>query len=161
MRLDHLLSKEKVEKRNVFYCWVIKETEMGLRRRGSELLNSMTLPCPLIKFLGTKFVLNSHCACGLSSLSTLLFWCRCGWGTHPFPSRTRRLRPNRPMVLHWRRCGRAGGRQIKKRKTGKPDKNICWFYQWFKKKRYFLFKWLIKHQSALYLENCIHEIWLS
>ena len=143
----------------MFYCWVIKETEMGLRRRGSELLNSMTLPCPLIKFLGTKFVLilNSHCACGLSSLSTLLFWCRCGWGTHPFPSRTRRLRPNRPMVLHWRRCGRAGGRQIKKRKTGKPDKNICWFYQWFKKKRYFLFKWLIKHQPVLYLENCIHE----
>jgi hypothetical protein len=22
------------------------------------------------------------------------------------------------MVLHWRRCGRAGGRQIKKRKAG-------------------------------------------
>ena len=124
------------------------------------------------------------------------FWCRCGWGTHPFPSRTRRLRPNRPMVLHWRRCGRAGGRQIKKKTTGwKPDEDktgigkwvlsetgwsqirivksganpyqpgravkICWFYQWFKKKRYFLFKWLIKHQSALYLENCIHEIWLK
>ena len=27
-----------------------------------------------------------------------------------------------------------------------------------RRKRYFLFKWLIKHQSALYLENCIHEI---
>ena len=26
-------------------------------------------------------------------------------GKHPFPSRTRRLRPKRPMVLHWRRCG--------------------------------------------------------
>ena len=165
---------------------------MGLRRRGSELLNSMTLPCPLIKFLGTKFVLNSHCACGLSSLSTLLFWCRCGWGTHPFPSRTRRLRPNRPMVLHWRRCGRAGGRQIKRKKqamlpdinrtgTGKwvllgtgwsqkiidksganldqPGKAviIAGFYQWFKMKRYFHLKWLIKHQSVLYLENCIHE----
>ena len=38
--------------------------------------------------------------------------------SHPFPSRTRRLRPNRPMVLHWRRCGRAGGRQIKKKETG-------------------------------------------
>ena len=136
-------------------------TEMSLRRRGSELLNSMTLSCPLIKFLGTKFVLNSYCACGLCSLSTLLFWCRCGWGKHPFPSRTRRLRPNRPMVLHWRRCGRAGGRQIKKEKAGLAWWNRCWFYQWFKKKRYFLFKWLIKHQSALYLENCIHEIWLS
>ena len=27
-----------------------------------------------------------------------------------------RLRPERPMVLHWRRCGRVGGRQNKKRK---------------------------------------------
>ena len=43
------------------------------------------------------------------------FWCRCALGKHPFPSRTRRLRPGRPMVLHWRRCGRAGGRQIKKK----------------------------------------------
>ena len=119
MRLDHLLSKEKVEYKMCFTVELSRNyTEMSLRRRGSELLNSMTLSCPLIKFLGTKFVLNSYCACGLCSLSTLLFWCRCGWGKHPFPSRTRRLRPNRPMVLHWRRCGRAGGRQIKKRKAG-------------------------------------------
>ena len=34
-------------------------------------------------------------------------------GTHPFPSRTRWLRPWRPMVLCWRRHGRAGGCQIK------------------------------------------------
>ena len=111
-------------------------TEMSLRRRGSELLNSMTLSCPLIKFLGTKFVLNSHYAYGLCSLSTLLFWCRCGWGTHPFPSRTRRLRPNRPMVLHWRRCGRAGGRQIKKKERNRRsclikieralESELCW-----------------------------------
>ena len=40
------------------------------------------------------------------------FWCRCARGTHPFSSRTRRLRPGRPMVLCWRRHGRAGGRQI-------------------------------------------------
>ena len=39
-------------------------------------------------------------------------------GTHPFPSRTRRLRPKRPMVLHWRRCGRAGGCQLPNKKTG-------------------------------------------
>ena len=32
-------------------------------------------------------------------------------GRHPFPSRTRWLRPVRPMVLGWRRPGRAGGRQ--------------------------------------------------
>ena len=40
---------------------------------------------------------------------------RCAWGTHPFPSRTRRLRPKRPMVLHWRRCGRVGGCQSLKK----------------------------------------------
>ena len=51
------------------------------------------------------------------------FWCRCVQGKHPYPSRTRRLRPERPMVLHWRRCGRAGGRQIKKRITG--NSNEC------------------------------------
>ena len=39
-------------------------------------------------------------------------WWRCARGTHPFPSRTRRLRPGRPMVLCWRRHGRAGGCQI-------------------------------------------------
>ena len=152
MRLDHLLSKGKVEKRNVFYCLAIK---------------------------------------------LIYFWCRCGWGTHPFPSRTRRLRPNRPMVLHWRRCGRAGGRQIKRKKQAKlPDKNRTGTGKWalletewnqkiFDKSganpksvgkdcynSWFLpvirvckfaceFWWLIKHQSALYLENCIHEIWLS
>ena len=37
---------------------------------------------------------------------------RCAWGSHPFPSRTRWLRPRRPMVLCWRRHGRAGGCQI-------------------------------------------------
>ena len=34
-------------------------------------------------------------------------------GKHPGEMCIRdRLRPDRPMVLHWRRCGRAGGRQI-------------------------------------------------
>ena len=40
------------------------------------------------------------------------FWWRCAYGSHPFPSRTRWLRHKRPMVLHWRRCGRVGGCQI-------------------------------------------------
>ena len=55
---------------------------------------------------------------------TQYFWWRCGQGTHPFPSRTRWLRPDRPMVLHWRRCGRAGGRQIKKKTTDESLLNI-------------------------------------
>ena len=41
-----------------------------------------------------------------------ILWWRCAYGTHPFPSRTRRLRHKRPMVLCWRRYGRAGGCQI-------------------------------------------------
>ena len=43
-----------------------------------------------------------------------IFWWRCAWGKHPYPSRTRWLRPRRPMVLCWRRHGRAGGCRIKK-----------------------------------------------
>ena len=62
---------------------------------------------------------------------TQYFWWRCGQGTHPFPSRTRWLRPDRPMVLHWRRCGRAGGRQIKKKTTGwKPDEDKTGIGKW-------------------------------
>ena len=38
-------------------------------------------------------------------------WWRCVKGKHPFPSRTRRLRPLRPMVLCGRLHGRAGGCQ--------------------------------------------------
>ena len=65
---------------------------------------------------------------------------RCVQGTHPFPSRTRWLRPDRPMVLHWRRCGRAGGRQI--------IKSLIWkkwidLYQWSEIKKDFGFWWLI------------------
>ena len=33
---------------------------------------------------------------------------------------------------------------------------ICWFYQWYKKKKIFPLIWLIKIQSVSYLENCIH-----
>ena len=46
-----------------------------------------------------------------NGLNAKHFWWRCARGKHPFPSRTRRLRPGRPMVLCWGRHGRAGGRQ--------------------------------------------------
>ena len=101
----------------MFYCWVIKGVS-EYKTKGFRITRFDDTACPLIKFLGTKFTLSSYCACGLHSLSVLLFWCRCAWGTHPFPSRTRRLRPKRPMVLHWRRCGRAGGRQTKRKRQG-------------------------------------------
>ena len=42
---------------------------------------------------------------------TIFRW-RCAEGIYPFPSRTRWSRPQRPMVLYWRRYGRAGGCRI-------------------------------------------------
>ena len=57
--------------------------------------------------------------CGLENkvvqeqvMITKYFWWRCAYGKHPFSSRTRWLRRKRPMVLCWRRYGRAGGCQI-------------------------------------------------
>ena len=36
------------------------------------------------------------------------FWVTVARGTHPFPSRTRKLSPSAPMVLHARVCGSVG-----------------------------------------------------
>ena len=76
--------------------------------------------------------------CALT-LVTRIFWWRCTCGKHPFPSRTRRLRRKRPMVLHWRRCGRAGGRQIKKKATDRCLMDIeAGFTSDIRRKRFFL-----------------------
>ena len=92
------------------------------------------------------------------------------------------------MVLHWRRCGRAGGCQILKENklksfiyiqtyldghgmstmprrkdelTQSAGKCCCdnWFDQWFKIKRDFGFKWLMKQAvtKKTYLENRIQK----
>ena len=83
----------------MFYCLVIMREHLvkQSRRRKLNLVRNVVLLTE-----GSRISDNRY------------FWWRCAWGKHPFPSRTRRLRPRRPMVLHWRRCGRAGGRQIKK-----------------------------------------------
>ena len=39
---------------------------------------------------------------------TTKFWVILAWGSHPFPSRTRKLSLTAPMVLHARVCGRVG-----------------------------------------------------
>ena len=59
-----------------------------------------------------------------TQLITRNFRWRCVQGTHPFPSRTRWLRPVRPMVLCWRRYGRIGGCRIKKRNNRDPNGGI-------------------------------------
>ena len=50
--------------------------------------------------------------CALAKASRIFRW-RCAQGRHPFSSRTRWLRPGRPMILYWRRYGKAGGCRIK------------------------------------------------
>ena len=105
---------------------------------------------------------------------TQYFWWRCGQGTHPFPSRTRWLRPDRPMVLHWRRCGRAGGRQTIKNLIRLPKANEFRFlgrslneekrtsiwkkkwmdlYQWSEIKKDFGFWWLINISQTCTLKT--------
>src|SRR5260370_27150322 len=42
-------------------------------------------------------------------------------GFHPFPSRTRKLRPAGPIVLHAKVCGRVGRRRIKIPKASLSD----------------------------------------
>ncbi len=51
----------------------------------------------------------------LSKLKIFLVPMRLGDTPVPIPNTT--VKTKRPMVLHWRRCGRAGGRQIKKEKN--------------------------------------------
>ena len=53
--------------------------------------------------------------------------------------------------------GEQVGARSKERRTGKPDEIDAGFTSDLREKAYFPFRWLIKHQSALYLENCIHE----
>src|SRR5215472_4483197 len=40
------------------------------------------------------------------------FWVTLARGTHPFPSRTRKLSLSAPIVLHARVCGRLGRRPV-------------------------------------------------
>jgi hypothetical protein len=51
-------------------------------------------------------------------LSSFNFWVIVARGSHPFPSRTRKLSPSAPMVLHAQVCGRVGRCPIKKRSPG-------------------------------------------
>src|SRR5436190_22634640 len=64
-----------------------------------------------IKFtVNTKFVPLAHQY--LQDTSSYKFWVTTARGTHPFPSRTRKLSLSAPMVLHARVCGRVGRRQV-------------------------------------------------
>ena len=115
MRLDHLLSKERTSRGKCVLLFRYQEIVNKLlvhlgtgvpRSRQSHLYRRQKAERK------EDFPASFSSACALAT-EYRNFWWRCGQGKHPFPSRTRRLRPKRPMVLHWRRCGRAGGCQIK------------------------------------------------
>ena len=93
MRLDHLLSKETGRSKGCITVWLLRHhAEMGSMSKGKALR------------MGT--------AAWSGKTTEKRFWCRCAYGTHPFSSRTRWLRRKRPMILRWRRRGKAGGCRI-------------------------------------------------
>ena len=112
MRLDHLLSREERSKE-------LLSIVQGSRQRKSRGQSTKGEQVHLARLKKTSPSAVNEPSSRLEKTSprTQAFWWRCVQGQHPFPSRTRWLRPERPMVLHWRRCGRVGGRQFKKRKT--------------------------------------------
>ena len=79
------------------------------------------------------------------------FRCRCVWGKHPSTSRTRWLRPRRPMILCWRRHGKAGGCRI----YIKKDK----FYHRFEIKNMFWFQMVGKKSTNKHVPWKLHIEW--
>ena len=115
MRLDHLLSKERTSRGKCVLLFRYQEiVNKLLVHLGTGVPRSRQSHLYRRQKAGRKedFPASFSSACALAT-EYRNFWWRCGQGKHPFPSRTRRLRPDRPMVLHWRRCGRVGGCQIR------------------------------------------------
>ena len=48
-------------------------------------------------------------------------------GSHPFPSRTRKLSPAGPMILHGQLCGNVGRRQDKNKRPEQPQTASAFF----------------------------------
>ena len=131
VRLDHLLSKEKEEVGVVLLssCQGVHAMDRDRKQR----------PCLHGKLLSVKSHHKAngrargdakHCReCGRTAHGRIVatsFWWRCAQGRHPFSSRTRWLRPKRPMVLCWRRHGRAGGCQNPLKITGVERSRIIY-----------------------------------
>ena len=107
MRLDHLLSKSKSRVCHAVLISRVSHLEsraLSVARHARNRLIKTTL-----RKAGFSRVLPIK---GPDLLVSRKFRWRCVRGKHPFPSRTRRLRPRRPMVLCWRRHGRVGGCRI-------------------------------------------------
>ena len=117
MRLDHLLSKEEVGAVLLFRCeggkWRLRR--LCIRHKSSPgkraFLSSVYARCALTDTPRDFRRQIRGSIAGGRNLTNLNFWRRYARGKHPYPSRTRWLSPGRPMVLYWRRYGRAGGCQ--------------------------------------------------
>ena len=103
-------------------CFTVKLLRCRCKHNESEAFSVATASQILDKksVQMNKFITQFLCQVHLLSNTKNLWW-RCAQGKHPFPSRTRWLRPKRPMVLCWRRHGRVGGRQLKKKITLNSD----------------------------------------
>ena len=121
MRLDHLLSKEESKGCCLLFSYQ-KDNDRGTASKQYGMRTFEAKPLSRVGHASVEIKTsawegkhsNQPFDSNVLNPVTRIFWWRCACGRHPFPYRTRWLRRRRPMVLHWRRCGRAGGRQIKK-----------------------------------------------
>ncbi len=60
-------------------------------------------------------------------VSVAKFWVTIARGTHPFPSRTRKLSPSAPIVLHAQVCGRVGSCPVIHQKPEPKGSGFCVF----------------------------------
>ena len=154
------LKRKKVEKQDVFYCWVIKA-----RKCASWIWDPFGRDCvaytiPIKSPYGSKLpTVFFSGLCTYLSNAKFLVPMRLGDTPVPIPNTTVKTQSADGTALETVWESRWAPDQKKKDRATWWDR--CWFYQWSERKSYFPFRWLIKHQSALYLENCIHEIWLS
>ena len=109
MRLDHLLSKEEVGVELLFRC---QGEEVHLEAKSLSVAAKPHIHRQEKVLRKASFPRTYSSRCALAKASRIFRW-RCAQGRHPFSSRTRWLRPGRPMILYWRRYGKAGGCRIK------------------------------------------------
>ena len=131
MRLDHLLSKDRSKgcvsgKLSCVKNPAPREMEdigrgTGSPEDGFHLPGRTRREAPL-DGISPKCGAFRDCA---GSNKVKFVWWRCAQGQHPFSSRTRRLRPVRPMVLYWRRYGRAGGCQTYLINRRRAQRKMC------------------------------------
>ena len=99
------------------YCLEVKASaNLGTERCSSVAARPLII-CTSVSDCQASLKSAATVQIALTKASRNFRW-RCVLGKHPYPSRTRRLRPGRPKVLYWQRYGRIGGCRIKKESKG-------------------------------------------